>query len=126
MNKIAWELSYDGGVDVVFLAIAEIPTNEDEFIEAFGESTEAAARCPQYDQFAPVGFVPPRVLLEDGWSLCCRECDRMFDEENEQEDEDTEDEYIYPDPVFVGSWTYCSQRCRDDDVRDRANLPSTA
>jgi hypothetical protein len=72
---------------------------------------------PKYNQYADLGYVPPKVLIADGWGFGCWECDSIVDSENEQEEPegmDTEDGYYYPEPVFNGRQVFCCQQCADD------------
>lgn len=123
MTKLAWEV---WGVDDTSFPSQNISTI------VFAEDTESALiightkgyyvdsedlvprRTPEYDQYAELGYVPPQVLLQNGWFFYCTECGSKVDEENEQELPDyieTEENYFYPDPVFEKSEVYCSTDC---------------
>lgn len=41
-------------------------------------------RTTEYDQYAILGYVPPDVLINDGWQLKCLECDESIDSDTEK------------------------------------------
>lgn len=71
-------------------------------------------RAPQYDRWAWLGYVPKSVLLLDGWSFECWQCNRRTDEEDWEDGE-------YPvQPLAVGHRVYCCPQCRNADDREIA------
>ena len=128
MTKLAWEVW--GWEDTSFPSqnISTIVFAEDEesALEAgyhkgyYAPSDDLVPRrTPDYDQYADLGYVPPKVLLEKGWVFSCNQCGRQVDQENEQEvpeDVESEEEYYYPDPVFESDKVYCSSKCYTDHL----------
>lgn len=115
-QKVAWTVSDEETSWIVFAEsgkeAARKGANE---LDTDPECVEAV-RAPQWDKHATLGYVPPREMIEAGWWLVCRQCWRKIDNDNEQEDEDGG--FYHPDPVFVGSESFCSQRCYDKSRED--------
>jgi hypothetical protein len=65
-------------------------------------------REPQYDQYAPLGYVPPVKLIKDGWHLPCDCCGTMVDADSENDDTGEFHEYCQD-----GQFFYCSPECKD-------------
>ena len=63
-------------------------------------------RAPQYDCHWQLGYVPPMVLVDAGWSF---ECDRCYKEIHEEHWDYEADEAIHP--VAKGLLLFCSDAC---------------
>lgn len=71
-------------------------------------------RAAYADDFAEQGWVPPQVLLANGWWMGCRYCGNQVWEDGEDEDGNP------AEPVFEGQGVYCDQGCKDAEEHDRA------
>jgi hypothetical protein len=72
---------------------------------------EVVERCPNYDQYEKIGYVPSEVLINDGWWIDCSECETTvrgdyWDYEND----------VDLNPVFIGNSVFCCQACYDKSV----------
>lgn len=71
-------------------------------------------RAPYADPYAEQGWVPPQVLLANGWWMGCRHCGNQVWEDGEDEDGNP------AEPVFEGQGVYCDQGCKDAEEHERA------
>ena len=78
------------------------------------EEFDEVERTPQHDRFAELGYIPAKQLHNDGWTLCCDECEKEVNDEGWDYEED-----VQLNPVFVKSRVYCSQQCYSDCLNSR-------
>lgn len=71
-------------------------------------------RAPYADPYAEQGWVPPQVLMANGWWIGCRHCGNQVWEDGEDEDGNP------AAPIFEGQDVYCDQGCKDAEDHDRA------
>lgn len=91
---LAYYVTHDDyGGEIVF---AESPQHLDD---------PESPRAPKYDKFAELGYVPAKVLYEEGWDMFCSECEKSFSEIEWEEEE--------LDPVLVKDEAFCTQSCYD-------------
>jgi hypothetical protein len=94
-NLRAWVVTDAVGSQVVFA-----PTRD----EALGAVEEpqmvptnpsiSVRRVKEFDQYAEVGRVPARVLVEKGWQVPCRRCGELVSEDDRRVGAEIEDEAL--------------------------------
>lgn len=91
----------DGGEEVVFLKLLKDldPENLD---------MAEAKPAPEFDQYEPIGYIPTKALIENGWHLYCDECGRRSDDEEDDEYEGRSIEH-----VFKGQFYFCHPECSE-------------
>jgi len=72
-------------------------------------------RCKQYDQFNDLGYVPPRILIGDGWWFHCYNCGVTISEDSE--DVNLDDIVCYGSEVI-----YCSTDCIKASHKEKAKF----
>jgi hypothetical protein len=99
VKKIAWLVDSDDfdGEEIIFAELLEDTEYND------------GQRAPEYDQFADLGYVPPMQLLSDGWYLCCDECGRRSDCEEEEDDDGNP--LLSVEAMAVDSYFFCGRQC---------------
>lgn len=65
-----------------------------------------ATRATQFDQYAELGRVPDKAMIEAGWWLECQGCYRHLTAEMEDDDGNPVEVYYAPDGT-----AYCSEGC---------------
>lgn len=107
-EKQAYLLKYEGGsiedhehLIVWASGLIEIENNYEE-----GYQVE---RKPEYDKYEKLSYVPPKVLIEDGWWFYCDKCDKRID--YEYYDYEQEESL---NPVFDKEKIFCSMECCDN------------
>ena len=105
-KTVAWKITEpcEGYSTIVFhhhgLAARRIGANEVHWACEF-EGVECD-RTPQFDQYAEQGYVPPKVLLANGWWLPCHACHATISEYVDNPD----------DVVEEGSNAFCNTDCQ--------------
>lgn len=113
-KRVAWQVRDDceGHAVIVFhhhgMAARREGANElgseFEYVEC--------SRAKQYDEYADKGYVPPLVLINDGWWFECCHCGRRCEEEGY--DYDTDEPIPVEDMIEAGRQSvYCNQSCKD-------------
>lgn len=111
MNKVAWKVEDEESAWIVMAPSAKSAKAKGAYMFLSEAEYVTAERSPEYDEYAELGYVPPKELINRGWYLECQECSSRIDSDNEQEDE--QGNYYYPEPVFEGEYAYCCQDCYD-------------
>lgn len=70
-------------------------------------------RKSEYDKYEKLGYVPPKVLIEDGWWFECNQCYRKID--YEYYDYEKEESL---NPVFEEDKVFCSYDCKCNYQKD--------
>lgn len=73
---------------------------------------EVQHRTPEYDQYAILGYVPPDVLINNGWWLHCFECDKYIDSGAEKY-------------VTEGKRIFCCPECHAKNYENREAMRQT-
>jgi hypothetical protein len=113
-TKLAWCVEDEEGADIVFAKDED--TAKQIGASKFWSKAEyiSAERAPQWNQFAELGYVPAKDLIEDGWRLTCHYCDKDVDSDEWDYDSDTRLHLVYDCKVV-----FCSQSCHDQHHHER-------
>ncbi|MCA9368265.1 hypothetical protein KC887_08500, partial [Candidatus Kaiserbacteria bacterium] len=85
-----------GRGDVVFRTVAQACRTIDN-AERLGDPS--LERQPAYDDWAELGYVPPLVLIADGWHFECDHCGFEVDQDDDGK------------PVAIGRRVFCNENC---------------
>ena len=81
-----------------------------------------ARRVPAADHLIPEGCKgwvedDPKVQHSAGWWLSCGFCEHRVAEDGCEEClEEGDEEKEMLAPIYMGSWTYCSEECRENEI----------
>jgi hypothetical protein len=104
--KVAYQIA-DEESQKIFFSTPE--TLSDDLLDS---GYEAELRTPEYDQYAILGYVPPSVLINDGWWLRCFECDEQIDSDSEKY-------------VAEGKRIFCCSECHEINHEHREAMRQT-
>lgn len=90
------------------------------------EDVQSCCRKRQYDKYAEQGYVPPLVLIDDGWRFVCLECEREVHSDMAC---DIDDEELNPEDFEPREYgkdnVFCSAEC-ERAFHERARLNADA
>lgn len=120
-DRKAYAVSNDDGDGIILFAKSDIEArrkgaNDLDHDDISGLSCR---RVPWADQYADTGIVPAADMIDAGWWLECRGCERRIDGD---EMEDGNGDYYDPEPCGTQHAPYCTPQCQERYLRARARI----